>query len=224
MLNKEVLQLIPFASGIDYTNKVQGSITANLYEYIGTYIGYSKLSGLGFGSCTNSQLLCLYSYTSKYGEKSAVFSPDDERFTINRVCCGSMSISVASIYKATAFFIQIPTGNVIGVRIFAKQPKYIVRHTNDLDGTHINYCREIHWPQVANADDIYWSKDVGEDGHNISYSDTYVEPGTDSPVFGSVGTLEERVPNIDLEDGKTYDFTLEYKIDAIITEDGVQTF
>lgn len=75
------------------------------------------------------------------------------------------------------------------------------------------------YPYIATPEDVAWVLDgSNSEVRSISFTETHQTPGAFQSEPNGLA------PIAGFEVGKTYDFTLEYKIDAIITEDGVQTF
>lgn len=225
MLNKEMLVFSSITES--FTDIISGAITSGQYNDI--YFGYSSSSQ--FGSCTNERLTSLFDDFSGKAATGNGASIDfvDERFTTNSVCSGKFKLTVDEFYQCEGWVIQrVSTGEAnnvsrrgIVIDEFADVPKYVIGwHANGYDSCTVVFCNAISWPQVVTQEELTWL--LPGPFRNLSFSDTYLEPGT-YPYALSFGTGKP-LPHVGFETGKTYDFKLEYKIDAIITEDGVQTF
>ena len=229
MLRKDCL----FFGGTElggYDQKIEGSITAGS-DGSSPQIGYQ--SGY-FGSCTSSLILNLYDCDGYNAENRNVEGLRIElKQNIEGVFCLSerFHIVINGEFHRSGYIVCYPTINASTSEFFtsywvsADAPRFLLYVKNEkLDdslSSTVKYVRACNYPVICNPDE--WSNAKSQyDGANLRLSTEKVEVGYRYGLLESGHTVD--VPIVGFESGKTYDFTLEYKIDAIITEDGVQTF
>lgn len=219
MLNKEMMLTRSGLGG--YDQHLEAQITA-ANGYVTTNPGQIALTGYTYnymnsviGSCTNQNVGYLY---DDYGQGSSVsptlkFSLNDF-VDANSITIGRFALQLGDVTHECYFSSS---------RHYEAMPLYSIRATSDFKGTSTTVvsCDRRDYPRMFSPDDIAWqSEQSGEIFRLLYMSDTYIELG---PI-DNLDTILSKLPAYGFKAGDSYDFSVDYKIDAIITEDGVQTF
>lgn len=219
MFKKEIL--LPSYLKKEFDTVVTGTITA---ANLNSAVGFSREENGSFGSCTSAQIVYMY-------DSTIIGSYFTIKFTVPEVKAGSVAslrfhLNIPSLaYEKYAYGsvspIVIDLNNEVSE--LSSQPNYISRVVTTKGGSQAGLevisCRRCYYPVIADPDDVSWIVDSEDEMRSLSFTKDPRDIG-----FEPIEIVEVHEPLAGFEAGKTYDFTLEYKIDAIITEDGVQTF
>lgn len=206
---------------------IVGSITAG--DYQGTAQGFLRGT---YGSCTSDQIneLCDNADIGLPNENVQGFrlslSSDLGGMYHALVMRFKIHINgvVRSGYCASTSSFDIVGDLVAEQWISQEPPAYLVYNKFIKESDNLSrrcmYIRPVEYPYVCTPEDFNIAKTQYENS-GLCVSTTRVNVG-DWLAFG--GGYSVDVQKVGLKSGSKYDFTLEYKIDAIITADGVQTF
>ena len=203
--------------------RIVGSITAG--DDQGVSQGFSRGA---YGSCTSDQIDDLFDHGGL-----DVPNVNIQGFRL------SLSSDLDGTYHALVMRFKIQINGVVRSGYCAKTsspdllsidwisqepPAYLAYGKTIKDssalGTRCMYIRPVKYPYVCTPEDFYIAKTQYENS-GICVSVRSANVG-DWLAFSSGFNVD--VQKVGLKSGSKYDFTLEYKIDAIITADGVQTF
>ena len=195
------------------------------------YIGYMQSNPYGgtLGSCTDSEVTDFYDNLSNGNSPDSYFYVNvSDFFRKNALTLGRFVLYISGVEQYSCMFLRYSSSSTVNAMfttfttVLDFEPRYAIRTKAAYkaeESTIIN-CSQRTYPEMFNSDDLAWLlTQEGSDVKGLCIADKYYAPNSTTkdaicpspPIYG-------------LEHGKTYDFTLEYKIDAIITENGVQTF
>lgn len=236
MLKKDLLLCSKVLSG-EFDKTISGKITASTWyntmapDWV-DYIGYMKKTAFGgtLGSCTDSRVTGFYDNLSNGNSPDSSFYVDVSDFSrVDALTLGRLVVYISGVEQYSCVFSRYSSSSTISsffttfTTLLDFEPRYAIRAKSQLkyEEKTILTCDQRTYPAMFNSDDLDWliTPEGSSDVKSLFITDKYYAPNSTTkdaicpspPIYG-------------FETGKTYDFTLEYKIDAIITEDGVQTF
>ena len=219
---KKDLLLQAFLSG-SYTS-ISGQITAGANELS---IGFVRGK---IGSSTATSLRQLYDATANDLVQEHMFIWLDEFYPIEDplvFTVGRLNAVIDRIKLTEAYFVSsaFNTGGDLSrsTDVFPSDARYRLKINNvSLKTSSVLSCDAFIYPLVVTPSDVNWVAGSVQqaDQYTFAFSETAVAVGD----YEYNKYPQSYLKRYGFESGKTYDFTLEYKIDAIITEDGVQTF
>lgn len=224
MLNKENLFFVTEMSDV-FDKKIVGQITSRYSSNV-LATGYWKDR---VGSCTASEILQM----CDQGDSSSL---EYYKFYLSTADFGGVTLVDPQQRAALGSFRLLIDGILINgfikcdvsrsgrySYVSVSKPRFCTLLNSVKDGSSLYskcvFCEERSYPKLVTMSDLEMLNSYPE-GHSLHTTDTKYTQGENTAFF----QLENQFTAIGLEANKTYDFTLEYKIDAIITEDGVQTF
>ena len=226
MLKKEILisqTTRPF-SGFD--SRIQGTITAEQHSSMDP-IGFS--AGL-YGECSSTEIDYAYTSSTSLGKTlSLAFYPSFvDHLSYTDVYVGKYRFNIQSVFSTDVrtFLLYNKKGKLLTGYTFASCND-IAKYRSRSDVNAITECKRVVYPKIFLEEDFVWLKQFTEESQDLSGIALSTKPLEEREYDLNTELMNPDsriVPTNLMEVGKTYDFTLEYKIDAIITEDGVQTF
>ena len=226
MLKKEILisQTTKPFSGFD--SRIQGTLTA---ERNGTTNTIGFMAGL-FGECSSTEITSAYTGSTNLGKYiSFGFCPSFvDHLSYTDVYVGRYRFNIQSISSTDVqtFLLYNKKGKLLTGYSFASCND-IAKYRSRSDVNAITECKRVVYPKIFLEEDFVWLKQFTEESQDLSGIALSTKPLEEREYDLNTELMNPDsriVPTNLMEVGKTYDFTLEYKIDAIITEDGVQTF
>ena len=186
------------------------------------YVGYMKNTPYGgtMGSCTDSRVTAFYDNLSNGNSPDSYFYIRVPDFTKeNALSLGRFVIYISGVEQYSCLFTRGANGFTT---LLDFEPQYAIRAKTAFksEESTILTCDKRTYPAMFNSDDLVWFRTAEENYmKSLLITDKYYAPNSTTK-----DAICPNPPIYGFEHGKTYDFTLEYKIDAFITEDGVQTF
>lgn len=226
MLKKEILisQTTKPFSGFD--SRIQGTITA-ARNGSSNSIGFSANI---FGECSSPEIDAAYTSSSNLGKFLMFsFSPsfiDHSSYTDVYVGRCKFNIRGVSSTAERTLLLYNKKGKLSTGYTFVSCND-IAKYRSRGNINVITECERVVYPKIFLDEDFVWLKQFTEESGDTSSIELSTKPLEEREYDLNTETINPDrwiVPTNLMEVGKTYDFTLEYKIDAIITEDGVQTF
>lgn len=224
MLNKEILFIDTERSDV-FDKKIVGQITSRYSSNVAA-TGYWKDH---VGSCTASEILQMcdqgdsssleyYKFLLSTADFSGVTFNDPQQ----RAALGSFRLLIGGAIIDGFVKCSVSSSGSRYSYVSIAKPRFCSLINSVKEGgallSKCVSCEERVYPKIITMSDLETLNGY-PDGYSLHTTDTkYLQ---DEETFYQ---YENQIPAIGLVANKTYDFTLEYKIDAIITEDGVQTF
>lgn len=229
MLNKEMMLTRNGLGG--YDEVIEGSITA---EKIQAYAGVGFNSGK-YGTCTSDKIACLYDRNNSYGVgyngDGLVLGFSNSVVSIGSAyairACLKINDYLQEFYSVQSVAINADGTTLVEIWASLEPPQFaevirVIKEGSTMRSV-VDYEEPTVYPIVCSPH-CFSELRTASELSNLS-AEIWVSTRQLGTSYSSTsGGYTIDVPSVGFESGKTYDFTLEYKIDAIITEDGVQTF
>ena len=220
MFNKEMMLSAKSLNG-GYES-IEGTLVAGANEY---YVGYMS----SFGSCTAPEVFVFYdSPTTYYG---GVIALSNEILTVPAFYAIRCSIFVNGVERS-AYITQSAymenTNTVSWITVSESAPTYnaytvVAKDGGDI-GSKVVASRSIEWPYLLTSEEV--ANYRNQQAESVAYGYTFT--GREYKVDELIRLTDPKgldwLDVFGFVNAQAYPFTLKYKIDAIITEDGVQTF